>query len=235
MLTVIQNDPDVPLGSYADQLTASGEEFNIVELYAGERLSGDLLASNGIIILGGTMGVYDTDSYPYLLDLKNYIRQGISRRIPMLGICLGGQLMAEALGAEISSGIHRECGTYSVELAPEAAKDPLFAGISNPFITFQWHNDSFNLPDGANLLAWSQNCPCQAFRQDNNWGIQFHPEINAHIIEKWCELGSGERALLPVEVDRIITDYRENIAGYTNASSLLIHNFITITHSCKYN
>jgi GMP synthase-like glutamine amidotransferase len=223
LLTVIQNDPDVPVGFWGDLILASGLEYRLFRLFSGESLSNELFESEGVIVLGGTMGVYDTEEFPYLLQLKEFIRGCFSRKVPLLGICLGGQLLAEVLGAAIHSGKHRECGTFLVDIS-SAADDAFFAGITTPFTTFQWHNDSFDLPKGATLLASSKVCPCQAFRHGNAWGLQFHPEINVEIVTNWCNAASYEEQLS----GRIVAELERNLEEYKKTSVKMINNFVEI-------
>ncbi|WP_214172721.1 type 1 glutamine amidotransferase [Citrifermentans pelophilum] len=224
LLTIIQNDPNVPVGFWGDQILALGLEYRLVRLFSGEAINDQMLESGGVIVLGGTMGVHDTDEFPYLLQLKEFIRGCLSRKVPLLGICLGGQLVAEVLGAAIHSGRHRECGTFLVDISPAAADDSLFAGITTPFTTFQWHNDSFDLPKGATMLASSKVCPCQAFRYGNAWGLQFHPEINVEIVTQWCNAESKEEHASDNNL-RIINELENNLEEYTKSSVQMFHNF----------
>ena len=129
------------------------------------------------------------------LDLKNLIRAVVAARIPYLGICLGGQLLAAALGAEVVSKRWEELGTLPVSLTADGEEDLLFIGIAETFTTFQWHHDSFDIPDGGVLLASSALCRHQAFRVGNSaWGLQFHPEVTEQIIRNWSAWDPGTAA-----------------------------------------
>ena len=183
MLTIIQNDPEVPLGAFAGYLAEAGTPFTIVHPYAGEALPpvGEVSA---VIVLGGAMGAHDTGRHPFLVGLKGFIRACVADTIPFLGICLGGQLLADALEGHVTSDACGEKGTLTVRLTPEGEEDPLFAGVPEEFVTFQWHNDCFAPPEGAPLLASSPSCPGQTFRFGANaYGLQFHPEVDRAIVD----------------------------------------------------
>ncbi len=208
MLRIIQNDPEVPPGNLLDHL---GVPYRICRPYRGEALpeTGD---TSALIVLGGAMGANDDVRHPFLVGLKNLIREAVEARIPYLGICLGGQLLATALGAQVVSNRWEECGTLTVSLTGEGKSDPLFHGIAHDFGTFQWHHDSFDLPDGAVLLAFSAGCPHQAFRVGScAWGLQFHPEVTERIVRDWCawdDRTADAADVLVTAFSRVGNDYR---------------------------
>lgn len=224
-LLIIQNDPEVPLGCYGHYLRQWQVPFRLLSTYAGEALqsAGD---PGAIIVLGGAMGVGDTDRFPFLLQVKRFVAEAVEQEIPFLGICLGGQLLAEVLGANVSSHRFGEKGTLPVSITDEGKRDPLLQGISSPFITFQWHNDSFDLPVDATLLARSQACPHQAFRYGRHaYGTQFHPEVNAVIVDNWARW-SDDTAL---RVDGYVSALAAAEVDYTSASRRLLLNFLSIS------
>jgi GMP synthase-like glutamine amidotransferase len=190
MLVFVQNDPRVPPGIFAEFLKEWAVPFVIFHPYGGETLP-DPSRLTAVVVLGGYMSVGETERYPFLLDVKDFIRQVVQSRVPCLGICLGGQLLAEFFGARVLSNCRSEHGCHEVELTPEGSADPLFQSLPKTFSTFQWHNDSFDLPAGAVPLAASSKCTYQAFRfGDNTYGLQFHPEVDKIIVHGWC-LDSG--------------------------------------------
>jgi len=131
------------------------------------------------------MGVHDEADYPFLSPLKAFLHHAVEADLPVLGICLGGQLLAEALGGTVSAGCRGEKGVCRLGLTPAGAADPLFAGLPESFAAFEWHNDSFTVPPQAHHLATSAACPGQAFRWRNAWGLQFHPEVDRQIVAAW--------------------------------------------------
>ncbi|HAD04899.1 MAG: hypothetical protein A2005_09175 [Desulfuromonadales bacterium GWC2_61_20] len=186
MITIIQSDPQVPAGVFAAYLEERHILYRTVRLYAGEALPPPSLA-DAIIVLGGNMGVDDERQYPFLLPLKVFMRSAVDAGGYLLGICLGGQLLAAVAGGRCTSGARGEKGLSLVNLTAAAtANDPLLAGLPQSFYAFQWHNDSFDPPPAATLLASSAICPGQAFRFGNAWGVQFHPEVDAVIVADWC-------------------------------------------------
>jgi GMP synthase-like glutamine amidotransferase len=184
MLYFIQNDPRVPGGIYGQYLQDKELPHRTVHLYAGEPLPAPA-ETTAVIVLGGYMGVHDESEYPFLRPLKACMRRLAEAGTPLLGICLGGQLLAEVLGGEVRSRHRGEKGLQEIRLTSGGHDDPLFAGLPPAFAAFEWHNDSFDLPPGALHLASSAACPGQAFRYRNAWGVQFHPEVDRGIVAAW--------------------------------------------------
>jgi GMP synthase (glutamine-hydrolysing) len=224
MLIIIENDPQVPAGTYGETLASRGIPHRLVRCHAGEALP-DPADCCAVIVLGGAMGVHDTPDYPFLADVKAFIRAVVARQVPFLGICLGGQLLAESLEGSVTSCCWGEQGTLPVALTPAGAVDPLFAGMPDPFTTFQWHNDCFTPPAGALLLAGSPACPHQAFRLGvNAYGLQFHPEVDASIVALW----SRETPATAARSARFVADFTAAAADYGPASRLLLDNFLLL-------
>ena len=139
---------------------------------------------DALIFLGGPMSV--NDDLPYLAREMEWIRQAVAQRRPVLGICLGAQLIARALGATVRSNAAKEIGWYDLRFTDAAASDPLFQGLSLETV-FHWHGETFDLPPGAELLASSELCRNQAFRLgDGVYGLQFHLEVTPEMIADWC-------------------------------------------------
>jgi len=184
MIYLMQLDGKVPPGIYGERLRANDVPHRLLRLDAGETLP-RLEAGDGCIAFGGYMGVHDEADYPFLRPLKAFLRQAVEADLPVLGICLGGQLLAEALGGTVSAGNRGEKGLCRLGLTPEGEADPLFVGLPSSFAAFEWHNDSFTVPPQARHLATSAACPGQAFRWRNAWGLQFHPEVDRQIVAAW--------------------------------------------------
>ncbi|RDI42536.1 glutamine amidotransferase-related protein [Aquicella lusitana] len=165
-----------------NQFQASG-----THTYKGEKLP-DVSAFDLLILMGGPQSVRKLDQYPYLRDeialAKNAIQQGKA----VLGICLGAQLVGEALGARAEQSPCREVGIYPVHATQEAAADPFFKQLPKAFDVIHWHNDMPGLPKGSVLLASSAGCPRQAFRYgDRVYGLQFHLEITPELMRDMIE------------------------------------------------
>lgn len=224
MLLIVQNDPDVPAGSYVDCLEEMGIPFRLARPFLGEELP-PAPAVSAVLVLGGAMGVHDTATHPFLNTVKTWIGEVVAAGVPYLGICLGGQLLADVLGAPVTSGANGEKGTHTVTLTTEGEKDPLFAGISSPIVVFQWHNDTFAIPAGGTLLASSAACPHQAFRMGAQaWGLQFHPEVNRDIVVAWARWSNVTAHL----ADRFAAEFAASEPLFRDASRRLLSNFLRI-------
>lgn len=144
-----------------------------------------------LIILGGPIGVYETEDYPFLNDEINYLKQRLQQKHPTVGICLGAQLIAHALGAKVYAGHQKEIGWSKLDIK-NLPNNPLLA-LENTEV-LHWHGDTFDLPENAELLASSELYPNQAFRIESNiLALQFHIEVAENSLEKWlightCEL-----------------------------------------------
>jgi GMP synthase (glutamine-hydrolysing) len=165
---------------------------------------------SGAVVMGGPMNVDETDRRPELAAEREWLAEAMHRDMPLLGICLGAQLLARALGAEVKAGEEPELGFAPVEiLDPD---DPIFGPLAPSTTVLHWHRDVFDLPDGARLLASSGRTECQAFRHGNAWGTLFHPEADFALIEAWLAvpemvreartaLGDEGAAALPAQAE----------------------------------
>ncbi|MDD2364812.1 MAG: type 1 glutamine amidotransferase [Desulfuromonadaceae bacterium] len=221
MLHVIQNDPEVPPGNILDSLKVP---YLIHHPYRVGALP-DVSDISALIVLGGAMGANDDQRHPFLADLKNLIRSVVESSTPYLGICLGGQLLAAALGGDVVSNRWDELGTLEVSLTQEGVGDRLFSGIPDRFSTFQWHHDSFDIPTGGVLLASSAACSNQAFRVgERAWGLQFHPEVTEPIVRAWC---AWDRTMQE-RTEEIVSAFSVEKVNYRKISRQLIENFLKV-------
>lgn len=196
LVTVIRHVHFEDLGVLEDELILRGFAIRYVEagvdaLGAVPDLGGDLL-----VVLGGPIGVYQAAEYPFLTDEMHLIEARLARDLPTLGICLGAQLMACALGARVYPASAKEVGWAPIMLTEAGLRSPIrhLAGHETPVL--HWHGDTFDLPQGATLLASTEICTNQAFSwKKAGLGLQFHPEVRATQIERWfighaCELSA---------------------------------------------
>jgi GMP synthase (glutamine-hydrolysing) len=222
MLHIIQNDPQVPPGTIAENLEAAGILYCVHHPYSGDPLP-EVRDVSALIVMGGAMGANDDNRHPFLRDLKILIKKTVSAGIPYLGVCLGGQLLAAALDARVESSRWEELGSLPVALTEAGRRDPLFSGLPTEFESFQWHHDSFDIPAGGVLLASSTACPHQAFRVGRvAWGTQFHPEVTEQIIRDWCAWDRNTSA----RVEELLSDFRAMDVAYRTVAERLLSNFL---------
>lgn len=186
-IVVLQHAHTEPLGTISDALDSRGISYRYIRSYDGQDIPADLGSSIGLVVMGGPMGVYEQDRYPFLTAEMKLIEQALDRGILILGVCLGSQLLAATLGAEVRPAPSPEIGWADVTLTEEAAVDRLFHPVSSPFTAFHWHGDIFEIPDDAVSLASSEMTACQAFRHGNNaYGILPHMEVNDFMVRDWA-------------------------------------------------
>ena len=182
------------LGSFAAPLREAGYTIDYVDAAEHDLGTFDPLSADILVVLGGPIGVYDHDAYPVVTQELELLRMRLAADRPTLGICLGAQLMAAALGARVYPGPHKEIGWAPVDLTEAGERSPLVALQTVPVL--HWHGDTFDLPQGCDLLASTDICRQQAFsRGANILGLQFHAEPLAKRLEHWllghaCELGA---------------------------------------------
>ncbi len=164
-------------------LDACGDlHVQTVKPLAGQPLPGhDEVA--GAVVMGGPMNVDEVGRFPALAAEREWLAEAARRELPVLGICLGAQLLARALGAEVRAGERPEVGFASVEVSD--SDDPVLGGLAPSADVLHWHSDVFDLPDGARPLASSAQTEHQAFRVGNAWGVLFHPEADLALVEAW--------------------------------------------------
>lgn len=185
-----------------------------------------LEAYDGIVAMGGPMGVYDTDQHPWLLREVDALRAALAAGVPVWGVCLGAQLLAAAAGSGVRPGPLPEAGIGRVTLTDAAGADPVFAGLPAQLTVLQWHQDTFDVPAGAQLVATGEAYPNQAFRYGLSYGLQFHLEASWALAAEWLQLdayrASLERAGGPGSADRLRNDLLAAEMAMAGTAELLI-------------
>jgi GMP synthase (glutamine-hydrolysing) len=191
---VVQHEAEAPPGWLGEWLTAAGLELDVILPFAGQPLPGSLSRHAALVVLGGAMGAYDDASHPWLTQTKQLLREAVETDVATFGICLGHQLACVALGGSVAPHPHgRQVGVLPIRWKAEAADDPLFAPVNPAARGLQWNNDVVvGLPSGAVLMAGTPDGGPQVVRlAARAWGVQFHPEVDQALVERWAK--SDER------------------------------------------
>ncbi len=186
-LLVLQHAGCEPPGVYEDELRERGISFERVVTSEARELP-DWRPHAGIVAMGGAMGAYEEDRHPWLGPEKRLIAEAMGAGLPYWGVCLGAQLLADALGARVAPGPEPELGVLEVSLTGAAKQDPVFASAPPAFRTLQWHRDTYELPAGATRLARSAGYEQQAFVLGRAYGLQFHLEVDGALAAQWMEV-----------------------------------------------
>ena len=207
-ILVVRHEPFEHLGRFAEILKQKQIPFYYKDLGEPLALDADALDAgaldrcHGVIVMGGPQSA--NDSLPGLVAELKLIEQAVVAETPVLGICLGAQLIAKALGARVYGNPEKEIGWAPVYFTAAAERDRVFGGIASPANLFHWHGETFDLPAGAEWLAYSDKCRHQAYRFGRNvYGVQFHPEITPEMIADWSAqpANCGDVDLLEAPLD----------------------------------
>jgi len=190
------------LGLIEPALAERGISIEFADGFRQPDQAPDVRGAAGLIVMGGPMSA--NDDLPYLKQEMDYIREAVERGQPVLGVCLGAQLAAKALGARVYRNPVKEVGWFDIELTEAGRQDPLLSALDGRETVLQWHGETFDLPGGAEWLARSELCPNQAFRVGATlYGLQFHLEVTPEMIADWCaqDANCGDVRELPAPID----------------------------------
>jgi GMP synthase (glutamine-hydrolysing) len=181
-IAVLQHEPETGLGAFEFMLENAGVRYEVVPTTSNTALPPEPALYDGAIVLGGSLRASD----PRLFETRRWIQRALVRRTPILGVCLGAQLLASALGESVVRGMRPEIGMHDVFLTGVSRQDALFGGLPHRLSVFGWHEDSYSLPRGALPLAGSISYEQQAFRWGTSaYGLQFHPEVRVDDLRRW--------------------------------------------------
>lgn len=191
-ILLIRNDRYESFGVAPSALAWAGLDVRTVNAAAGVELPPpDEVA--GVIAFGGTANVDQVHEHPHLAAVRAYTRRVVEAGVPYLGICLGSQILARALGVEVTKAPVKEVGFEPVRPTDEAGSDPLLSLLADGDMVLQWHEDTYDLPEGAVLLATGDRVPVQAYRVGaTTWGIQFHLEVDAAELGWWLDIADAD-------------------------------------------
>lgn len=197
---VFRHVPHEGLGTLAPALRSAGFPVRVIDIARGRPALPSPERLSALIVMGGPMGVYEKSKHPFLRREIAYIRRAIRAQRPVLGVCLGAQLIAHALGKRVYPNGKKEIGWYPLHRTAAARRDPLFSRFPKTATVFQWHGDTFDLPNGGTLLATSPRCRRQAFRWgDRVYGLQFHVEVDPAMVREWLSQPGVDEELQAVD------------------------------------
>jgi len=209
-------------GYLGDFLHDNGIEYEIVRMHEGEQLPENF---DVLIVLGGPMNVYEEERYPYLKGLNKTITNFVIAGGLYLGFCLGGQLLAKALGARVRRNQTKEIGNFEIRLTAGGTEDPLFKGFELMFPALEWHGDTFEIPAVAIKLVESELCANQAFRFKNACGLQFHLEATPEMLAEWVKVYEDELTEEGIDAVALIEETTRKADIYRELSNQLFTNF----------
>jgi GMP synthase (glutamine-hydrolysing) len=192
-LLIIQHAEAEGPGLLAPALEQAGVRATVLPIWQGARVPRAAAGIAGLVVMGGPMGVYETERFPHLADAIVLTADALRRDLPILGVCLGSQILAAAAGARVYPGTVKEIGWFPVRLNGMGRSDPVLSALPAEATVFHWHGDTFDLPPGGTLLASSERYAHQAFRLGRRaYGLQFHVEVTPEMVDRFIEAGAGE-------------------------------------------
>lgn len=214
------------LGSFEIPLREAGYAIHYIDVAEHDPASLDPLDADLLIILGGPIGVYDHAAYPFVTSEIELLRVRLAANLPTIGICLGAQMIAAALGARVYPALASEIGWSAINLSETGAHNPLTTLGGIPVL--HWHGDTFDLPAGTTLLASTTICPNQAFsRGPNVLGLQFHPEVVGARFEHWLLGHATELATAGISPTALRNDARRHAPQLQKAAAALLAGWLS--------
>ncbi len=189
-VAIFRHHPAEGPGYFATYLERHGIPWTLIRIDAGDPVPADLAAFSGLAFMGGPMSV--NDDLPWIPPVLERIRTAVTRDMPVLGHCLGGQLLAKALGGQVTRAPQKEIGWGEVTRTANAAAEEWFAGLPERFLCFHWHGETFSLPEGATHVLSSPLCQNQGFAVGNSIALQCHVEMTEDLVRAWCQAGERE-------------------------------------------
>ena len=204
-----------------------GWPVELIDFSVGGVLPRNLDGIAAVVMLGGPMNVYEEKEYPFLKNEDDFITKLLVEDIPFLGICLGAQLLAKSCQGSVFKSDVEEIGWYTVNITREGRQDPLFFGLQSPLTVFQWHGDTFEIPQGGTLLVQGKRCRNQAFKVGNYaYGLQFHIEVTPDMVREWMK-----DQKYAVDVKKIIKGSLDKGDFLQRQATMIFSNFQRIVES----
>jgi GMP synthase (glutamine-hydrolysing) len=231
---VLQHAESENLGTIEDALNTGGVTFDYVRAFEGQPIPDAVGESSGLIVMGGPMSVYETDRFPFLGQEMKLIEAFLEAQRPILGVCLGSQMLAAALGATVRKGRKKEIGWFPVELSPASGQDPLWSGQPSRFEAYHWHGDIFDPPKEAVPLASSDITPVQSFRfGDRAYGILFHLEVTERHIQKMLNEFASEIQEENLKPEEILNQAESLLPALQTISSTIFRRWTQLLYPSR--
>lgn len=232
-LLVLQHVAHELLGTLNPLLKRAGFRIRYVNFARHPDAQPSLDGYDGLIVLGGPMSVNDADRLPHLTTELKLIEDAMWRDVPVLGICLGAQLIAKTLGAEVYRNPEKEIGWYDVSPTDDAGGDPLLLPLQKTEKIFQWHGETFDMPRSARHLAYSFLCANQAYRYGAKvYGFQFHMEVDEPMIHRWLRVPENQTEISALRgdchIEQIYGDTSRHMARLREISERVFRAFIDL-------
>ena len=227
---VIQNCQTEGIGLYQNYLQAKNIGCTVVHAYDGLELPS--IEFFDAFIVGGTpISVYEAHNHDFLRRELTFISGVAKLDLPCLGICGGGQMLARVLGAQVRKNPVMEIGGYRVRLTQAGKKSRFFEGMPDQFPVFHWHSDTFDVPEGAELLAEGVDCRNQAFGYKRALALQFHLEVSPSIVSRWADAYGNELKLTNKTKTRVVEECRTNEKQMKKLAYSLLDNFLAVAEN----
>ncbi len=229
-VAIFRHSPTEGPGYFATYLHVRGLPWQLVKLDEGEAVPAGVGTFSGLVFMGGPMSV--NDDLPWIAPVLELIRKAVSADVPVLGHCLGGQLMSKALGGSVGRNPVKEIGWGEIEVADNPEAKAWFGPDLRRFESFHWHGETFTIPPGAVRIMGNRNCENQGFVVGANLGMQCHVEMTEQLIDSWCESGAEEIARSKASpavqsAEQIKSDMREKIDAMRRVTDRLYDKWVT--------
>ena len=230
---VFQHVANEILGTLNPALKQQGLRIRYVNFERDPNATPSIDKYNGLIVLGGYMGVYEADQYTHIKTEMKLIEEALKKDVPVLGICLGAQILAHVLGSEVRKAPEKEMGWYDIELTTAGENAPLLSHFKKTEKIFQMHGDTFDIPKSCEHLATSKLCPAQAFSYGRKaYGLQFHLEVDEAMISRWLNNPRNQQDIESsggkVSAEQMKADTAKYLQNSLNLSQQTFQKFIDL-------